>query len=165
MNILSQLIYALFYILPAYVANAAPVIFSGWGPLDRGLTIKGKRLFGDHKTIRGTIFGFVSGVTMGLIENILLNGFIYAALLTSLGAILGDLIGSFIKRRIGMRPGEQLIVMDQYGFLIFAFIFGLIDIAYIPSIYGVAFAFIITFIMHKLTNMLAYALKLKDVPW
>ena len=48
-------IYPLLYILPAYVANGAPVIFGGGTPLDFGRKLGGKPIFGNHKTIRGLI--------------------------------------------------------------------------------------------------------------
>ncbi len=48
--------------LPAYIANATPVILGGGGSLDRGRNwVDGKPVFGDHKTIRGTLSGLAAG--------------------------------------------------------------------------------------------------------
>lgn len=44
--------------MPSYISNAAMVIVGGGKPVDGGRDlIDGRRLFGDHKTWRGLIFG------------------------------------------------------------------------------------------------------------
>ncbi|MFA5869687.1 MAG: CDP-archaeol synthase, partial [Candidatus Bathyarchaeia archaeon] len=48
--------------LPAYFANAAPVLLHGGGPLDGGRNWgDGKRMLGDHKTVWGTLSGVAVG--------------------------------------------------------------------------------------------------------
>ena len=55
-----SLISAFWYILPAYLANATPVLLGGGKPLDLGLKwLDGERLFGDHKTFRGFFRWFI----------------------------------------------------------------------------------------------------------
>ncbi len=52
------LIFSLLFIAPAYLANAGMVFAGGGKPIDGGKILKdGRRLFGEHKTWRGLIFG------------------------------------------------------------------------------------------------------------
>jgi CDP-2,3-bis-(O-geranylgeranyl)-sn-glycerol synthase len=118
MGDLSGLVLALWYILPAYFANATPVILGGGMPLDLGLRwMDGERIFGDHKTFRGVFAGLLVGTVIGAIQGRDLTGF-----LQSLGAMLGDLVSSFLKRRLKRKPGQWTPVLDEEGFLVFAVI-------------------------------------------
>lgn len=156
--------YPLIYILPAYVANGAPVIFGGGKPLDFGKKLMGKRLFGDHKTIKGLLYGLASGFLLSLIISLFLPYMLVIGVLLTIGTHAGDLLGSFIKRQMNVKPGVNIPIMDQYLFfvvaLLFAFPFG-----HMPSLYGMLFIIILTGLLHRLTNILAHKAKLKDVPW
>ena len=53
---------ALWFIFPAYCANAAPVIFGGGKPMDFGKKFfDGKPFLGAHKTFRGFLAGTIVG--------------------------------------------------------------------------------------------------------
>lgn len=166
---------ALAYILPAYIANATPVIVGGGKPLDLGKNfIDGRRIFGDHKTIRGFLGGMFFGTLMGFaifyiyplldMGKIMLADALILAFLLSLGAHIGDLFGSFIKRRLNLRPGAPAPILDQAGFVIFALL-----IAYpiypVVGLLEVLVILAITLIIHPLSNIIAYLLGLKDEPW
>ena len=145
--------------LPAYLANAAPVILGGGGPLDGGRTwLDGRPLLGDHKTIRGTISGLAVGILIGIAQQNPLKGTIL-----SIGAIGGDIIVSFIKRRIGLKPGALLPVADQMGFIVLAVaLASLVE----PTTWDrVVTILIATVPIHFLTNVFAWLLKLKSDPW
>jgi CDP-2,3-bis-(O-geranylgeranyl)-sn-glycerol synthase len=89
-------------------------------PLDGGRTLGGHRLFGDNKTIRGFLvmvpatglaFGFLASVMTAMSD---LSG-LWAltppeyALLGAWGALgfmAGELPNSFVKRQLGIPPGE-----------------------------------------------------------
>ncbi len=157
-------IYPIIYILPAYVANGAPVIFGGGKPLDMGRTFRGVRIFGDHKTVRGLVFGIFSGAAIGLIESIFIPYMLFSGILLSLGAHVGDLLGSFIKRQIGIKEGGKLPFIDQYLFFAFAILLAL-PLGHIPNYVGLLFLIVLTGILHVATNIGAYKLKLKKVPW
>jgi CDP-2,3-bis-(O-geranylgeranyl)-sn-glycerol synthase len=146
--------------LPAYIANATPVILSGGGALDRGRNwIDGKPFFGDHKTIRGTISGLAAGFLIGLAQRNPFRGGILA-----IGAIGGDLIVSFFKRRMNLKPGALLPIADQMGFIIFAVI--LVGFTEQAPRWDQALGILIaTLPIHYFTNLLAWALKLKSNPW
>jgi CDP-2,3-bis-(O-geranylgeranyl)-sn-glycerol synthase len=104
--------------LPAYIANATPVILNGGGALDRGRNwVDGKPMLGDHKTVWGTLSGLAAGFLVGLAQRNVVRG-----VLLAVGAIGGDLIVSFFKRRFDLKPGALLPVADQMGFIVFAVI-------------------------------------------
>jgi len=168
-QIFQKIIELIIYILPAYVANGAPVIFGGGKPLDFGKNfIDGKRIFGDHKTIRGLTSGILAGTLIGFIIFVLNAGditIIYRALVLSLGTHAGDLFGSFLKRRLDIASGESAPVLDQLGFLYFALLFAYIFCGDIFSILDIAILTAITLVLHPLTNIGAYILKMKKKPY
>lgn len=164
--IYSIILYPIIFILPAYVANGAPVLFGGGAPIDFNRKFMGKRIFGDHKTIRGTISGILAGLIIGLAEYPFFHYMLAVSLFLVIGVTFGDLFGSFIKRRVNMHSGKSFPVLDQYGFLIFALLFSYpIAYYYFPTIYGILFLILLTGVSHIMTNKGAHKLKLKAVPW
>jgi CDP-2,3-bis-(O-geranylgeranyl)-sn-glycerol synthase len=166
LDLYSIIFYPLIYIFPAYVANAIPVIFGGGMPLDFKKNLAGKRIFGDHKTIRGTLSGIIAGIIIGYIESIVFGlPFLFAiSIALAFGAMFGDVAGSFVKRRMDVQPGASVPIMDQYGFFVFALIFAF-PLGNLPSLYGILFLILITGALHLLMNIIAHKLKLKKVPW
>jgi len=163
---------AIWFIFPAYCANAAPVIFGGGKPMDLGKTFfDGKPLLGAHKTFRGFCAGLIVGTVVGLVQTLIFEHvliqdsiqFQYSILLgfmISLGALTGDLIESFIKRRISRSPGSSLPVADQIDFIIGAFLFS-IPVSP-PSSLAAMIILLITIPTHLLTNMGARLLNMKN---
>ena len=169
-------------LLPSYTPNNFAVVFGGGKPIDFGKKfIDGKRILGDGKTFRGFGFGLLGGffvANLQLIFERIFNIMLYSSLnywsffvlvlSLSFGSLFGDLVGSFLKRRLNIERGGPAPLLDQLDFLIFSFIF-----AYLISPHFKVFftfdviltAFIITPILHVLTNYIAYKLKLKEVPW
>jgi len=164
---------ALWFIWPAYCANAFPPLMKGKRPLDFDKNLGKNRFLGDSKTIEGTIGGVLFGVAIGLVQTKIYGyipkdtGFfeftIPIIVLLSVGALFGDIIGSFIKRRLAMEPGDPAFLLDQLGFLVFALIFA--SFIYIPQVLTIIILLIITPVVHVGTNILGYFLKLKKHPW
>ncbi len=146
--------------LPAYIANATPVLLGGGPPLDGGRTwVDDQPLFGDHKTVRGTFSGIIVGIAVGILQMQPLRG-----VLLSVGAIGGDIVISFIKRRIKLKPGAMFPIADQMGFIVFAVL--LVSLVQPSPTWERAVAILIaTLPIHYLTNVIAWALKLKRNPW
>jgi CDP-2,3-bis-(O-geranylgeranyl)-sn-glycerol synthase len=145
--------------LPAYLANAAPVIFGGGKPIDGGrLWIDDRPLLGDHKTIRGAIAGLAAGLLIGTLQMRPVAGG-----LMSIGTIGGDILTSFVKRRIDLRPGASFPVADQIGFIVFSVaLVSLVE----PTPWDRVIAIIVmTLPIHFLTNVFAWLFKLKSDPW
>lgn len=151
--------YVFYTFFPAYFTNAIPVLLGKGTPLDfHHNFIDGRPIFGRNKTIRGTFSGVICGTLVGLIQNRFLLGF-----LLSLGAILGDLFAAFFKRRLCLKSGESLPIVDQLDFVA-----GALLLSYPLSPFDIKSVFYIaitTPFIHLFTNMLAYTLKLKDVPY
>ncbi|MGQ9459994.1 MAG: CDP-2,3-bis-(O-geranylgeranyl)-sn-glycerol synthase [Candidatus Bathyarchaeaceae archaeon] len=164
--------YALWFIFPAYCANAIPVIFGGGLPLDAGRTFfDGKPILGSHKTLRGFFFGLVIGTLVGFLQTVLFQHvlsqydarFQYGVLLgfmLSLGALVGDSLESFVKRRLDLPPGASLPIADQLDFVVGALFFSLPVSP--PSLSTIIIIIIITPPIHLLTNFLAGRLGIKE---
>ena len=134
-------------------------------PIDLRMVLPdGERVFGDHKTIRGFLSGLMGGGIVGLVESILLATSLFqVTLLASIGALLGDLGGAFIKRRLRIKPGELLPVVDQLDFVVGAII--AVSLLSIPSLGTIVILLCVTPPIHLLTNFSAYKLGLKSTPW
>jgi len=157
---------ALYFIFPAYCANAAPVIFGGGRPIDAGRTfLNGKPLLGSHKTIRGFFSGLLIGMLVGCVQHLLTpeEAPILLGFVLSLGALVGDLTESFIKRRLNLPPGSSLPIADQLDFVVGAIFFSLMVSS--PPLSVLLIVLIITPPIHLLTNILAYLLGIKKNWW
>ncbi|MEM1587050.1 MAG: CDP-2,3-bis-(O-geranylgeranyl)-sn-glycerol synthase [Candidatus Bathyarchaeia archaeon] len=171
MDLIKETLYALYYILPAYCSNASPVLFGGGRPIDLGRKfVDGRPIFGQHKTYRGFISGVLIGTAVGWVqENLaplagLPPGSTFSGFLLSLGALIGDLFGSFIKRRLGLRPGKMLPMVDQLDFVLFALLFASLSQNLPPPI-GTIMIILLTIPIHFLANFVAYLLHLKNTKW
>jgi CDP-2,3-bis-(O-geranylgeranyl)-sn-glycerol synthase len=168
---LSSVLQALYFFLPAYVANTCACLFGGGSPVDMGRSfIDGRRILGDGVTIRGSLMGILSGVAAGVfmayledLESPQFQGKILLGFLLSLGAIVGDAAGSFIKRRLGLKRGAHAPLLDQLNFVVGGLAFA--SLVASVSIKTVLILLVLTPIGHKMVNVTGYQLKLKDVPW
>jgi CDP-2,3-bis-(O-geranylgeranyl)-sn-glycerol synthase len=156
---------AIVILLPIYCTNGAPVIFGGGRPIDSGRTLSdGQRILGDHKTIRGFASGLVVGAIVGVFESLLLSqNLLMIAILASLGALLGDLAGAFAKRRLRIKPGGPLPILDQLDFAIGAIM--MVAIVSNVSLGTILIVILVTPPIHLLTNVGAFALGLKSTYW
>lgn len=177
----------LWLFLPAMVPNSAAVVFGGETKMDFGKSWRGKRIFGDGKSWRGFFGGAFSGILVGLIligvssiwdpENFWGYGPFWGNVgilaCLSFGAVLGDLCGAFIKRRLGMERGQKAPVLDQYDFVIGAFLVTALffpDWVYANYIEGwyiaaLIFIIVIMFAIHRAVNIIGYRMGLKKEPW
>ena len=164
MDIATLILEALKFIFPAYCANGAPVIGGGGKPIDLGRNFfDGKRIFGANKTFRGFFFGLAIGAAVGVLDCLLFGYPWLFAVLTPLGALLGDLTGAFLKRRLDIKPGGLLPVVDQIDFVVGALVFSL-PLMIVSWQLALA-VLLITPPIHLFTNFIAYKLKLKKNPW
>ena len=161
------------FILPAYVANATPVVVSKlvpWTPhpLDGGKNwFDGRRIFGNTKTVEGLVSGILAGTITGLVEQLLdvVEAGLEKGFILSTGAVFGDLLGSFIKRRLGLPPGSPAPLLDQLDFLAGALTAAKITGLNSLTLTDILVLILLTLVLHPLTNFLAYLLNLKKVPW
>ncbi len=158
-GILERVAAALYFFLPAYVANTLPGIFGGGMPLDLNRKfIDGRPLLGKGVTIRGTITGIAGGTVVGALQGNVVLGF-----LLSTGALTGDAVSSFLKRRAGLERGAPVPLLDQLNFVVGALVFASFA-APVPLDY-IAVLLVVTPVGHLAVNRLGYLLRIKDVPW
>lgn len=136
MPTLVEILQALWFFVPAYLANMAPVLVQGRlrtleRPMDLGATFRGRRVLGDHKTWRGLVAGVATAVAVFWLQQLVYRtGWLHvlaridygtASLVTGLmlgiGTLLGDAVKSFFKRQLDIAPGKTWLGFDQLDFL------------------------------------------------
>lgn len=186
MNILREIFFALWFFLPAGIANMMPIFAARWSflkkyeyPMDFGLSFRGKRVFGSHKTIRGLVVGIVFATLTLWLQQLAARhvGWIadwtdhvdYTTLPTlvlgplfALGALLGDAIESFFKRQIGIAPGDGWFPFDQTDYIIGG---AIATIAFVPlSFKQYVLLILIWFCLHVVATTVGYLIGVKDKP-
>ncbi|MEM4246516.1 MAG: CDP-2,3-bis-(O-geranylgeranyl)-sn-glycerol synthase [Candidatus Bathyarchaeia archaeon] len=161
----TDLLEATRFLIPAYVANATPILLGGGKPIDLGKTfLDGERVFGSNKTVRGFIGGLIFGTIAAVITQLAAGSYAYpACILIPLGSLCGDLAGAFTKRRLKLKPGFPLPLLDQLDFII-----GSLLLSYPALSLSLEAIFIILLITppaHLMTNIAAYLLRVKENYW
>ena len=167
---------SLFVFLPAAIANMMPVLVKDIRflriPIDFGIKIKGKEIFGQNKTWRGFFFGIIGSIVVVyaiayagpkdylVLDYSQINLVLFGALLGA-GALLGDLIESFAKRRLGIAPGKPLWIFDQIDWILGAVIaFALMTNSF--DFVLMVFSVVFFGLLHPLINYVGYLLKIKE---
>jgi len=167
----------LYFFLPAYLANSIPVLVRNWNflsyPVDFGMTYRGKRILGDHKTIRGFLFGSLYAVLVYLLQVYLYSNFDFFKVISlfdyssihcsygfllGFGALLGDAIESFFKRQLNIPSGQMLWFFDQTDFVFGALL--LTAPLYFPGIKVFLVLLLVSGLLSFLSHRFAYILKL-----
>lgn len=157
MQSLEQALQLIYLLLPAAIANMAPVIVRKFRwlesistPIDSGLTLRGKPLLGPHKTWRGLISGVVAAVLITGIQALMgptqfdlvdySRHWFVLGLLLGMGALIGDAFKSLLKRRVGVPSGSPWVPYDQIDFGVGAilFILPVVRLGWGPSAAAVA---------------------------
>jgi CDP-2,3-bis-(O-geranylgeranyl)-sn-glycerol synthase len=169
----------LLFILPAYIANASPVLLGGRWPIDGGVRAYDKRPWlGNSKTWLGLVAGLSCGLLTAVLLAHILPGteydlwggqsyyYLLAGLLLSAGTMVGDVVGSFLKRRWGFSSGQPSFILDQLTFLLFALLFVLpLQPHFLFQPAALLFLLIVTYALHRFANTLAHGVGIKRVPW
>ena len=180
--IIPTIIAALWLMLPAYITNASAAFFGGKTPIDRGIYWGKNRLLGDGKTYEGLLKGFSCGFLFGIVQHLVLSEYItitpsfgiFPFFLVTLfclaaGAMLGDLLGSFTKRRLGLKRGTPLPLVDQLDFVggAWLLLFLVVRAWFIEtfSLEIILAVIIITPLLHLFTNYIGFKIGKKRVPW
>jgi hypothetical protein len=152
-------------------------------PLDFGLRYKGKRIFGDHKTLRAPVVYVVCCTLATLFQawlqsrgylpqRLLLVDYeeygVLVGILLGLGMALGELPNSLLKRQLDVAPGKKkggllgiaLFLLDQVDLAIGIWIFLFILIR--PSLSLVAWSFLLTLLLHVAVSTVGYLLGMRE---
>ncbi|HII71424.1 TPA: CDP-archaeol synthase [Candidatus Woesearchaeota archaeon] len=177
--VLTEILQAFWFFGPAGLANMAPVLVK-WipfldYPVDFHLKLRGRPLFGSHKTWRGLFFGILIGVlgayiqswlypftqSISLIDYTQVNLLLLGSLL-GLGALLGDMIKSMFKRQFNIKPGKPWVPFDQLDWIVGSMI--VLFYVTIPWLH-ILIAFFLFGALHPLTNYLGYIIRIKKSKW
>ncbi len=153
--------------LPALIANGSATLIARGSPIDMRIVLPdGKRLLGDGKTWEGFSLALLYAFSITLLEAQYLQdaSIVVLGFLSALGALLGDLAGSFIKRRVGLKRGEQAPLLDQLDFILGAYMLTMLA-GYRPPLIPSLALLALVYALHRLTNYVAYKLGIKNVPW
>ncbi|MEM5872292.1 MAG: CDP-2,3-bis-(O-geranylgeranyl)-sn-glycerol synthase [Candidatus Aenigmatarchaeota archaeon] len=179
MDLLVELVKALLILFPAYAANGFPPLARGKLPIDFNKKwFDGNRILGDGKTFEGFALGLIAGTFVGVLESLAypsINAYanawnvqlpamnFFIGVLISFGALFGDLCGSFIKRRLGLERGKEVLFLDQWNFVIGAivFVFAFTEI----TIWMILIMLFLTLLIHRIANIVGHKLKIKKEPW
>lgn len=183
---MQDVLFALWFFLPAGVANMVPILVAHIPglkpynqPIDLGKTFRGKRIFGAHKTWRGLVFGIAAAIVVLAIQQYLVrhvdwlaqlvSAVDYAALPTLLvgalfgfGALAGDAVESFFKRQRGVAPGQGWFPFDQTDYIIG----GALAVApFMRLEFGQYLILILLWLaVHVIASYIGYVLRLKERP-
>ncbi len=164
-------------------------IHRGWlgrlagAPLDCGMTLHGRRLFGDNKTLRGlatmvgATIGFVLveavlsrhtdwGRRLSLVDFDRVSPLLWGALLGG-GYVVGELPNSFVKRRLDVAPGAAapgglaalFWLFDQVDSLVG--VLALMSVVWVPPFAIVVLLAGMTLCVHPALALVMVALGLK----
>jgi CDP-2,3-bis-(O-geranylgeranyl)-sn-glycerol synthase len=181
---------SIYFIVPAYFANMAPVLaqkiklFENLNkPIDSGIELSDKQpLFGKNKTYRGFAVAIIAGligaylqmwlynysffksVSLGIDYSNPLNP-LFLGILLGVGALVGDLVKSFFKRRIAIKSGKSFVPWDQIDFVLGSYLFVMpIYYSYINWLLILS-SLIMSFFFHIIVNHAAFYLGIRKEKW
>jgi CDP-2,3-bis-(O-geranylgeranyl)-sn-glycerol synthase len=184
--VLHDIFFSVWFLLPAALANVAPILSAKIPYLDRwqtrldfGKQYKGADIFGSHKTWRGLLMGMIVATIVLALQKysiahfgwprLHVRGVDYATLpllllgpLFGFGALGGDAVESFFKRRRGIESGGAWIPFDQLDYIVGAILVTLPFVLLPLQMY--VYMIVIWFGAHLLASYIGYRLKLKDAP-
>lgn len=164
--------------LGAFFSSKIPYIRNLSYPVDFYKKIKGKRILGSHKTIRGFIVGILIAIITVYLQIFLYKQSAYLreiifidyntidpvffGFLCGFGSLAGDAVKSFFKRQQGIRPGQSWFPYDQIDQILGGIV---CTWFYLPlSIVDYFFIFLVWFLIHPFFTFLGYILRLKRYP-
>ena len=182
---LEYLFFALWFFLPAGVANAAPVFASKipglkkWStPIDFYKKHNDKRILGNNKTWRGLCFGIFAAVITLLLQKYIFaispwlqsqvslidysNVNLLLGFALGFGALAGDAIESFFKRQVEIPSGDAWFPFDQIDYIIGGCLFS--ALVYSLPLLNYLVILIVWFFIHLISSYIGFLLKLKNKP-
>lgn len=186
MNLLQDIFFALWFFLPAGVANMMPIFAARWPllarydqPVDGGRTFRGRRIFGSHKTWRGLVVGVIfATLTFWLQQRLLMHANLFDGWaaqvdyrqlnsllmgpLFGLGALVGDMLESFFKRQRGIAPGRGWFPFDQIDYIVGGAVATMPFVRLSLAQYGLLI--VLWLALHVIASFIGYKLGVKERP-
>jgi hypothetical protein len=151
-------------------------------PLDGGATVRGRRVLGDNKTVRGALvmFAGVLAATLALSQwdpywsrlpgDVREAGPLLVGSLLGAGTVLGELPNSFLKRQLDIAPGARgrsfpgvaLSVWDQVDFVPAVVV--LLAPVWVMPMDTVLLALAVVAAVHFALNLVGYAIGARTAP-
>ncbi len=185
---IKDLLFVLYFFAPVGLANMVPPILSKVAflkdlnfPIDFNYQLRGKPIFGSHKTWRGLIGGVIVAILVLWLEvyifdhshfiqsitpkdinyrtlPVLLLGFLFGV-----GALMGDAVESFFKRQIGIESGKSLFFFDQTDYIFGA----ILTTFWIVSLDLRRYILLVIsfFMLHVVFSLIGYLIKVKNSPF
>lgn len=171
MNVARIILESLYFMLPAYAANMAPV-FAKKLLGARWSTPINERALGAHKTYRGFVAGILAAIAVvsvqrywqdfALLPYAQLNVWVYGFLF-GCGALAGDAVKSYFKRRRAIAPGQPWLPWDQVDFSI-GTLMALAPI-YLPPLPHIVCILVLSPILSWCANRIGFMLRIKETKW
>lgn len=152
-----DLIAGFYFILPLYLINMLLLFLGSKHIIDT--PIISEKWLGKHRSWKGVLIM----VTLSPILYYLTLGNAMLGLVMGFGMCFGNLSSSLIKRIVKLKEGNPLPILDQLDFVLGSAIFFFITYGYIFDNF-IIICFL-TMILHPLSNIIAYILKIKKVYW
>lgn len=185
MKIILPILSVLWFFLPAGLGNLVPVIaakipvLKKYGfPIDLNKKFLGRRILGDHKTVRGLIAGIFAGIITAYLQVFLYNQLqfirsispvdyntinpLFFGFLSSSGALFGDALKSFFKRQLNIPAGKSWFPFDQIDYILGGILFTAFYAPLSLNLYIILF--VVWFFLHPLFTFIGWLLRLKDEP-
>ncbi len=174
---------SLYFAAPGLIANTAPIFVKGHfnflaKPIDFGIKLRNRPLFGKNKTIRGYAFAILAAIAVAYLQKWLFNfsffrnisyidysssNAAYIGILLGFGALFGDSIESMIKRQLDIKPGAKFFPWDQLDYAV-----GIIAFSSFIKPYTAAMAITLLIfgpLLSFLTTRAGYYLGLRKEKW
>jgi CDP-2,3-bis-(O-geranylgeranyl)-sn-glycerol synthase len=166
---LDLILKSLYFFLPVYFANMAPVLFTSVRFADTPIQ---EKWFGKNKTWRGILVSTLTGGIVFWIQQLAhAQGFTSLSLIEythypvvlgfsmGFGAIIGDLVKSYYKRKEGIAPGKPWYFFDQIDFVLGGILFSFFFI--VPSANVILVLLIASPILHLIVNYIGYVVGIR----
>ena len=160
---------ALYFFLPAYFANMAPVLLK---KIPFGAKPIWEKRLGRNKTWRGLVVATIMGGSVfGLQKVAYVMGFrslavidysdfsVWLGLLLGFGAIFGDAVKSYYKRKADIKEGTPWPVFDQIDFVVGGLVISWF--VYVPPAEVVLIILLLSPVLHVVVNYFGYLIGIK----
>jgi len=148
------------------IANGAPILSKRIMGKRYDFPVDGSLLFFDGQPVLGkskTWRGLISSLVLTSIAAVVLAVPWQAGLMIAFGSMSGDLLSSFIKRRLGIVPSDQALLLDQIPESLFPIL--LVSKSFDLSLIEIVAMTLAFVVIELLLSKLLYQFKIRNRPY